>query len=86
MKLDGRVFAEVSRRIAGDVVPRPEVGWPRLDVVQGYVPERGDFAVSLTRADFATLGKDAPVLVQRSGPFKGRVYQRTPTGGIVRVK
>ena len=46
----------------------------------------GQFAVSLTRADFAALGKDAPVLVQRSGPFKGRVYQRTPTGGIVRVR
>ena len=45
-----------------------------------------EFQESLTRADFATLGKDAPVLVQRSGPFRGRVYQRTLTGGIVRVK
>jgi hypothetical protein len=48
--------------------------------------ERREFIRSPTRADMLKMGLNEPVGVIKSGPFKGRVYQRTPNGGIVRVK
>jgi hypothetical protein len=61
---------------------------PRPPVVMAGVESSGHrmFTRSAMREDMVRLGKDMPVLIARSGPFRGRIYQRTATGGIVRVR
>ena len=41
---------------------------------------------SATREDMITMLVNEPELLVASGPFKGRVYKRTATHGLVRVR